>query len=89
MGMLLTRHYADREKNEQIREKGVTKEVAPTPSVEENANANINVNASVSVDDIKALSGTKLRKFAAQNGIENPEDLTVGELKAILVEMFS
>ena len=91
MGMLLTRHYADREKNEQIREKGVTKEVAPTPSAEENANANanINMNASVSVDDIKAMSGTKLRKIAAQNGIENPEDLTVGELKAILVEKFS
>lgn len=78
MGMLLSRHYADKAE-------GAIKEVAPEPSVgvkEDKPEHGIPASA------IKSMNGTKLRKLAAENGIENPEELTVGELKAILIEKF-
>lgn len=81
MGMLLTRHYADRENNREI---GAAKKVAPKVPEEKKVEK-----PTIAVSDIKAMNGTKLRKLAAENGIENPEDLTVGELKAILIEKFS
>lgn len=83
MGMLLTRHYADRNNTEN---KGVAKAVAPeVPEQKQKAEKK----PTVSADEIKAMNGNKLRKFATENGIENQEELTVGELKAILVEKFS
>ena len=78
MGMLFRYHNnnIDKEIN-----KGVAEEVAPNTSEK--------VENKLTASEIKAMNGTKLRKLASENGIENPEDLTVGELKAILVEKFS
>ena len=81
MGMLLSRHYADSKNNNKA--DGVTKEVAPKP-LEKAEKKN-----TVSVAEIKAMTGAKLRKFAKENGVEDPEELTVGELKAVLIEKFS
>lgn len=81
MGMLLTRHYADREVKQ---ESGAAKEVAPKIPEKKKEEK-----PAVTVSEIKAMNGTKLRKLAVQNGINNPEDLTVGELKAILIQKFS
>lgn len=84
MGMLLRRHY---EENDKVR--GAAKTVAPSPSekkvekVEEPKKG-----LDITANDIKLMNGTKLRKLAKENGIQNPEDLTVGELRAILTEMF-
>ena len=79
MGLLLTRHYTDN--------KGATKKVAPSPSVEKKTEEKKVAEKSLfSADDIKAMNGTKIRKLAKENGIQNPEDLTVGELKEILCE---
>lgn len=72
MGMLLTRHYADKKTD-----KGATKEVAPIPTTP---------TSSISAEEIKAMSGAKLRKLAKENGVEDPEELTIGELKAVLIE---
>ena len=73
MGMLFRYHR-------QNENKGVTNEVAPSPKVgkkpEEKENA----------VDLDAMTGTKLRKFAKENGVENPEDYTVGELREVLRE---
>ena len=85
MGMLLRRHYAE---NDKVR--GAAKEVAPSPSEKkvervEEPKKGLDITAS----DIKLMNGTKLRKLAKENGVENPEELTVGELKAILTEKFS
>ena len=81
MGMLLTRHYADRNNTEN---KGVAKAVAP-----EVPEKKAEKKPTISADEIKAMNGNKLRKFATEKGIENQEELTVGELKAILIEKFS
>lgn len=82
MGMLLTRHYAEDSKKIQ----GVAKKVAPSIPAEKKEEIEVK-DPSVTEKDIKAMSGNKLRKLARQKGIENPEELTVGELKAILCEM--
>ena len=86
MGMLLSRHYAD------VRAEGVTEKVAPKPETK----VEVEVKAAeepkkkeISADDIKSMNGAKLRKLAKESGIESPEELTVGELKAILCEKFS
>ena len=77
MGMLLNR-YRHTDNDTGVAEKAV----APSsPKVEKKE-----VKSTVTVDEIKAMNGTKLRKLAKENGIENPEELTVGELKAILCE---
>ena len=76
MGMLFRYHSQNDDK------KGVTKEVAPSPKVgkkPEKETEKVKV-------DLSAMNGTKLRKFAKENGVENPEDLTVGELRAVLRE---
>ena len=36
-------------------------------------------------EKLKAMNGTQLRKLAKKHGIENPEEFTVGELKATLI----
>ena len=78
MGMLLSRHYANNNTAD-----GATKAVAPKP--EEKVVAEPKITA----EEINKMSGAKLRKFAKENGIQDPEDLTVGELKAVLLEKFS
>ena len=86
MGMLLSRHYTDNKKTY-----GAAVKAAPSPSnevKEEKKNAE-DPRKGITVEDIKAMNGTKIRKFAKDNGVENPEDLTVNELKAILCEKFS
>lgn len=85
MGMLLSRHYADSNSN---KEKGVAKAVAPSIPAEKKEKVK-SKDPVITEKDIKAMNGTKLRKLARENGIESPEDLTVGELKAILCEKFS
>lgn len=99
MGMLLTRHYAETENknnnsnSNSSKAKGVTKEVAPkaeaVAEVKEVDTTPTNTVAKIkiTVDDIKAMNGTKVRKLAKEYGIENPEELTVGELKAVLCGM--
>jgi hypothetical protein len=85
MGMLLRRHY---EENDRVR--GAAKAVAPSPSEKRVAEEKPqNTETAVSAEDIKKMNGAKLRKLAVENGIENPEELTVGELKAILIEKYS
>ena len=82
MGMLFRYHNNNIDIKENAEGKGAAKEVAPTP-IEDKAEHGIPASA------IKSMSGAKLRKLAAENGIEDPEELTVGELKAILIEKFS
>ena len=79
MGMLFRYHN----NNIDIKaDKGATKPVvAPEPKEEKIENPVIN--------DIKNRSGAKLRKLAKENGVVDPEELTIGELKAILIEKLS
>lgn len=77
MGMLF--RYHDNNIEKKADNKGVAVKVAPKVDEKEKAEKSI-------VDEIKSMSGAKLRKYAADNGVENPEELTVGELKAILLE---
>ena len=77
MGMLLSRHYANN--NNQ----GVTKAVAPAPSVEKKVESR---EFEFTAEDINKMAGAKLRKLAKQNGVEDPEELTVSELKSILCD---
>lgn len=79
--MLLRRYHTNNGKKEDI---GVATTAAPK-SLEKAKNPAPTLTA----EDIKSMSGAKLRKLAAENGIENPEELTVGELKAVLIEKFS
>ena len=92
MGMLLSRHYAnDTDNNNNNNEntagkgKGVTKKemVAPEPKAKKSTKS---TELAYTERDIKAMNGTKLRKLAKENGIKDPEELTVGELKAILCD---
>ena len=75
MGMLFRYHNQNK-----IDDKGVTKEqvVAPSPKVGKKPEKD--------VVDLNAMTGAKLRKFAKENGIENPEDYTIGELREVLRE---
>ena len=80
MGMLLSRYHNNNNS-------GAAKEVAPKPSepikeVVENKAAELEY----TVEDIQKMNGNKLRKLAKENGIDNPEELTIGELKAVLSE---
>lgn len=79
MGMLLSRHYANNNTAN-----GATKAVAPKP--EEKVVAE---ETKITAEDINKMNGAKLRKLAKENGIQDPEDLTVGELKAVLCEKYS
>ena len=78
MGMLLRKHYAKKRAN------GAANAVAPEKPA--NVENKAEKKATITAEEIKAMNGTKLRKLATENGIENPEELTVGELKAVLVE---
>ena len=81
MGMLF-RYHNNIDIKANAEGKGAAKEVAPTPIEDKPENG-------IPASAIKSMSGAKLRKLAAENGIEDPEELTVGELKAILIEKFS
>ena len=74
MGMLFRYHNQN--------QKGVTAEVAPSPKVGKKSASAEKENAI----DLDAMNGTKLRKLAKENGVENPEELTVGELRSVLRE---
>lgn len=89
MGMLLRYH------RDNIEADGVTTKdmVAPKPShsapkAEGKKSADKPENI-ITAEEINAMNGTKLRKFAKDQGIDKPEDLTVGELRAVLLEKFS
>lgn len=84
MGMLFRYHNnnIDIKANAKAEGKGAAKTVAPTPKEDK---PEIGITATA----IKSMNGTKLRKLAKEYGIDNPEELTVGELKAILIEKFS
>lgn len=84
MGMLLKRYHNHSNSNKAA---GATKpqkvEVAPKPNptikpAEKEKNE-------FTEEKIKKMSGTQLRKLASKNGVENPEELTAGELKSILI----
>ena len=79
MGMLF-RYHTDNANNNNTA-KGAAKEVAPEPEKKtENG---------PTASDIRGMSGVKLRKIAKDYGIEDPDDLTVGEIKSILIEKLS
>lgn len=77
MGMLFRYH----EDNSNNKPEGAPEKVAPK-GPEKKAEKSPSLTAS----EIRGMSGTKLRKIAKEYGIENPEELTVGELKSVLVE---
>lgn len=87
MGMLFRYHdnNIDIKAKAEAEGKGAAKEVAPKP-IEEKVESQ---EPTLTKKDIKAMNGAKLRKLAEEKGIGNPEELTVGELKTILCEMFS
>ena len=88
MGMLLTRHYADNNKKSEV--KGVAETVAPKPSVsisEKSTEPKPKSEPEFSKEQINAMNGTALRKLAEKNGVENPEELTAKELKAVLCDL--
>ena len=82
MGMLFRYHNNNIDIKENAEGKGAAKEVAPTP-IEDKPEIGITASA------IRGMSGAKLRKLAKEYGVEDPDELTVGELKAILIEKFS
>lgn len=73
MGMLFRYH-----KKDIVEEKGAVKEAAPDVKKDEKND--------LTADDIKGMSGAKLRKLAKEYGVESPEELTLGELRTVLVE---
>ena len=86
MSMLLRRHY---ENNSNSKPQGVTKEVAPSPSSKKEKPVAENKELEITASDINKMTGPKLRKLAKLNGIADPEELTVNELKAVLREKYS
>ena len=85
MGMLF--RYHTNNSDIETENTGAPKEVAPSPSTEKKEVVRAK-DPEISPKDIKAMNGNKVRKLAKEQGIENPEELTVGELKAILCEKF-
>lgn len=79
MSMLLRRRRIDIQ--------GAPKEVAPSSVKEKSAPKAKEKAPAITEEVINAMNGTKLRKLAKENGIDNPEDLTAGELKAVLCGM--
>ena len=85
MGMLLSRYHANN-----VNAEGVAKTVAPSVSEKKPEEKKPVENSLVyTAKDIKMMNGAKLRKLAKESGVEDPEELTVGELKAILTEKYS
>lgn len=88
MGMLLSRHYVDKKI-------GAANTVAPSPSSQKEEKEIIaeekkeHKELEITASDINKMTGTKLRKLAKLNGVADPEELTVNELKAILREKYS
>lgn len=81
--MLLRRRYEDIQ--------GVTEEVAPSPSSpkEDKEEKAEHKDLEITASDINKMTGVKLRKLAKLNGIADPEELTVNELKAVLREKYN
>ena len=85
MGMLLRRHYAD---VKEVKAEGVTKKVAPKP-VEvkaEEPKVEKKSESKLTAEKINSMNGASLRKLAKENGVDDPEELTVKELRAILLD---
>ena len=81
MSMLLRRIYEDIQ--------GVAETVAPSEPKKPEEKKPADKGLEYTAKDIKMMNGAKLRKLAKESGIEDPEELTVGELKAILVDKYS
>ena len=81
MSMLLRRHYAENKATGAIE-----KSVAPKPTPKVAPKTAPEAEIKLTAKDIKMMTGAKLRKLAKQYGVENPEELTVGELKAVMCE---
>lgn len=82
MSMLLRRRYSQ--------DDGVVDKATPSPVKEEKIpTQEIEVEAEITASEIQKMTGPKIRKFAKENGVDNPEEFTVAELKAILCEKFS
>ena len=79
MGMLLYMMELSQKENANAKKTGVAETAAPE-IVEEKPTV------SYTEEDIKKMKGDKVRKFAEENGIENVDEYTVGELKSILCE---
>ena len=88
MGMLLSRYHDSNSNSNSNENEGAAKKVAPSTVNEKKAKSQ-NSKANdfpFTASEIKAMNGAKLRKVAKENGVSDPEELTVGELKAILSE---
>jgi len=82
MGMLLRRHYANVKTNN-VKADGVTEKVAPKPVEEKKAEKS---EPTITAEKINSMNGASLRKLAKENGVKDPEELTVKELRAILLD---
>lgn len=80
MSMLLRRRYIT------VTE-GAAEKAAPATSAKPKKAETENTELGYTESVINAMTGAKLRKLAKENGVENPEDLTAGELKSVLIEL--
>ena len=67
---------------------GATAQVAPKPepvkAKEKEKVKTPEKKAEYTEESINRMNGTQLRKLATKNGVENPEEFTVKELKSVL-----
>lgn len=64
------------------KDEGVANKVAPSSPLPE---TKAEKKPEFTEEKIKAMNGTQLRKLAKKHGIENPEEFTLGELKATMI----
>lgn len=84
MGMLL--YMTELEMAQKVN-KGVAEKVAPSSTKVEIKPEQTELE--FTAEEIKKMTGPKLRKLAKKNGVDSPEEYTVAELKAILCEKYS
>ena len=82
MGMLLARHRRNRENEEN----GVAEKVAPTPVPTNTPEPAPTAKAELEYTEevINKMNSQQIRKLAAKNGVDHPEEFTAKELKSIL-----
>lgn len=74
----------NKKKAEGVAEK--VEKVAPSaPMPERKPEVKVEKKPEYTEEKIKAMNGTQLRKLAKKHGIDNPEEFTVGELKATMI----
>lgn len=85
--MLLSRYHNSNSNNNKAAGATDKEQVAPkptTPLTEETPKVDKKSEPEYTEEKIKSMTGAQLRKLATKNGVENPEELTAGELKSVL-----